>query len=305
MKAIQINKDISIIIGGDFPNCNTIVILDDEPTIIDPGCNYDDLRKFLNDKGLEPRHIKNVLISHIHPDHITHAARIQRLARCNVIANEITAPLFNDKEEMRAFLGFTKGHPVRVLWENLVNEKMYGALDEGKVTITVKDRDTIQTGNYSLQMQLAPGHTPDHMCIFLVDEKLLYTADIDCTPFGPYYGHPNSSIPEFGTSIRTIVDSNHLGIISGHLEDPMVFDYREQLMRFWSLVMVRENKVLEAIRSGAKSILQITENPIIYPSLSNLVYLQFETWMIEHHIKSLLNRGLIEETKNGLEAVHE
>ncbi|MDF1540771.1 MAG: hypothetical protein P1Q69_17880 [Candidatus Thorarchaeota archaeon] len=51
--------------------------------------------------------------------------------------------------------------------------------------------------------------------------------------------------------------------------------------------------VLMAISSGAGKIDEITINPIIYRSLLNMVFLQFEKWMIEHHITSLLEKELI------------
>ncbi len=303
MISTAISEDIHVVIGGNFPACNTIVILDQELSVIDPGCSFDSLRSFLRNKGLEIRDIKNVILSHIHPDHITHAAKIQRLSTCDIYANEITSPLFNDKEQMKQFLGFVLNHPIRGLWEELVQKRMYGALDDGKLTVSVKDDEKLQIGNQTLKMVMTPGHTPDHMCIGIENLNLLYTSDIDCTPFGPYYGHPNSSIPEFAKSIREIVSSEYIGIISGHLENPLIYDYRDKVMRYWNQVLTRENIVFEAIKNGASSVLEITMNPIIYPSLSNLVYLQFETWMIEHHITSLLKRGLVSKTDKGLEAI--
>ena len=63
---------------------------------------------------------------------------------------------------------------------------------------------------------------------------------------------------------------------------------------------MREDLVLAAIMGGASSISEITLNPIIYPSLTNLVYLQFETWMIEHHVAALIDRDLVEERKGKL-----
>ncbi len=303
MKSVKISEDIHVLIGGEFPYCNSIVFLNPELTIIDPGCQFESIRLFLRKSGKEPRDIKNVILSHIHPDHIAHAAKIQRLSSCNLMANSITAPLFDDKEMMREFLGFTKGHPVRSHWEKLVNERMYGALDDGKISTVLEDSECFQIGDYGLKMIMTPGHTPDHMCIELVDQALLYTADIDCTEFGPYYGHPNSSIPDFGESVRKILNSNVFGIISGHLEDPVLYEFQDEIMRYWNKVLARENLVYEAIKNGAKTVFDITQNPIIYPSLSNLVYLQFETWMVEHHLKSLHKRGLISETRDGYSTV--
>ena len=84
-------------------------------------------------QDIELSDIDRIILSHIHPDHIIHTMRLNRLSKCLISANEITAPLFDEKEDMKRFLGFDKSNPVRKLWEQLVDEKMFGAFDEGKV----------------------------------------------------------------------------------------------------------------------------------------------------------------------------
>jgi glyoxylase-like metal-dependent hydrolase (beta-lactamase superfamily II) len=298
MTHVEIAEDLYVILGGTFPKCNTIVIIDEETIVIDPGCNIEDLRAFLMSKNQSLNNIGTVILSHIHPDHITHAARINRLSKCRIAANEITAPLFNDKEKMKEFLGFHRANPVRPLWEKLVNSKMYGALDDGRVNEVLSNGDKFALGNYTLRMLFTPGHTPDHMCVEIVEPNLVFGADIDLDPeFGPFYGHPNSSIEDFRESIGLLQSRNFAGLISGHLRKPVVQQYQTALTAYERQFDIREDLVLQAIAEGAGSVQEITLNPIIYPSLTDPVFLQFETWMIEHHIDSLMQRGLIDEKK--------
>jgi hypothetical protein len=88
------------------------------------------------------------------------------------------------------------------------------------------------------------------------------------------------------------------GFISGHLKQPLVDDYVLRLGAYDYQFDVREDLVLSAIQDGAQYVNDITANPIIYPSLTSVVFLQFEKWMIEHHINSLVNKELITE-ENG------
>ncbi len=296
----KLAEGVYVVIGGTFPRCNTIVVIADEVVVIDPGCAVEDLRKFLMIHDLNLKDIDTIILSHIHPDHITHTMRLNRLSNCRIAANDITAPLFNNKEEMKRFLGFDKRNPVRKLWEDLVNDKMYGAFDEGRVDEVLSDGDKFSFGDITLRTLYAPGHLPDHMCIEILEPNLVYASDIDLTEFGPYYGHPNSSIRDFKNSIRKIQHGKYEGLISGHLKDPLVVDYKDRLTAYSRQIGMREDLVLSAILDGAKSIPEITANPIIYPSLINPVFLQFETWMIEHHVSSLLASGLIEESKGKL-----
>ncbi|MHA2210869.1 MAG: MBL fold metallo-hydrolase, partial [Candidatus Thorarchaeota archaeon] len=80
----EIAPGIHIVIGGSFPFCNTLVILDDELIVVDPGCSIESLRRFLATHDRELRDVGTVILSHIHPDHITHAARLNRLSSCRI-----------------------------------------------------------------------------------------------------------------------------------------------------------------------------------------------------------------------------
>jgi len=303
LSSIEIGPHIFLVIGGSFPRCNTLVVIDEDIVVVDPGCNVEDLRVLLQQNNRTLRDIDTVIVSHIHPDHITHAARLNRLSNCRIAANEITAPLFDDKEKMKNFLGFHKGHPVRVLWEKLVNSKMYGCLDDGHVDEVLLDGDKFALGNITLRMLFTPGHLPDHMCIEIIEPNIVYGSDIDLTEFGPFYGHPNSSIPDFKESIQKLQQRDFEALISGHLKSPIVEDYKTALEAYQRQFDIREDMVLAAIMSGASSIPEITMNPIIYPSLTHPVFMQFERWMIEHHVESLIEVNLIEERKGKFVAI--
>ncbi|MHA2379838.1 MAG: MBL fold metallo-hydrolase [Candidatus Thorarchaeota archaeon] len=256
----------------------------------------------LHSKDLELRNVTTVILSHIHPDHITHAVRLNRLSKCRIVANEITAPLFNEKEKMKRFLGFHKGQPVRKLWEKLVDERMYGALDTGQVDEVLTDGEKFVLGDFTLQVLYTPGHLPDHMCLEILESRLLFGADIDLTEFGPFYGHPNSSIDDFKESIRRVQQREYDGLISGHLENPLVSNYRTALGGYYRQFELRDELVLSVIMGGAETLEEITLNPIIYPSIPSPVFLQFEKWMVEHHVSDLIAKGLVEETKGQLKA---
>jgi len=299
MSTVDMGNGIYVVVGGPFPKCNTLVVQSGEIVVVDPGCSVEALRSLLAKLGLELRDIDTIVLSHIHPDHITHAVRLNRISKCRIAANEITAPLFNDKEEMKRFLGFHQGHPIRRLWEDMVNERMHGALDDGRVDEVLSDGDRIALDNLTLKMILTPGHLPDHMCVEIVEPRYLFGADIDCTPFGPFYGHPNSSIESFKETVRKLQESDYRCLISGHLEKPAIQNYKAALEEYMMHFDAREEKVLRAVRSGATSVNEIMVNPIIYPSLSSPVMLQFERWMIEHHLKSLVSHGKLAETGEG------
>ena len=81
----------------------------------------------------------------------------------------------------------------------------------------------------------------------------------------------------------------------------LVPNYREALDAYAHQFDVREELVLVAISDGATSVPEITMTPIIYPSLTNPVFLQFERWKVEHHVKSLIEKGLVTKVNGHLQ----
>ena len=59
-------------------------------------------------------------------------------APIDLVRPSLDSVMFDDKEEMKKFLGFHKGNPVRKQWEQLVNDRMYGCLDDGRVDEVLK-----------------------------------------------------------------------------------------------------------------------------------------------------------------------
>jgi len=302
MAHVELSPGVHVVTGGDFPKCNTLVLISDEVVVVDPGCDVEALRRMLHSQDLELRDVDSVILSHIHPDHITHAVRLNRLSKCRIVANDTTAPLFDEKEKMKEFLGFHKGQPARKSWEKLVNDRMYGALDAGRVDDVLSNGEKFSMGDLTLQVLYTPGHLADHMCIEILEPRFIFGADLDLTEFGPFYGHRNSSIDEFKDSIRLVQQRDYEGLISGHLQKPLVANYRSALTAYSRQFDLRDDLVLSAIMGGAGTMEELTLTPIIYPTIPSLVILQFEIWMVEHHVKSLIAKGLVEEKRGRFEA---
>jgi hypothetical protein len=96
---------------------------------------------------------------------------------------------------------------------------------------------------------------------------------------------------------------DYKGMISGHLQEPLIVDHRNALSEYETHFDRREEAVLNSIRDGADTIDALSVNPIVYPPLSDLVLLQFEKWMVEHHVSSLMEKGLVEAVNKKLVAM--
>ena len=141
----------------------------------------------------------------------------------------------------------------------------------------------------------APGHTDDHYCFYLPNEKIMLTTDIDFTSFGPWYGNPESDIDIFidsierlrGYDIETVL-SSHLGVIKNNIE--------EKFDQFLAVFEERDAKTL-AFLSSPRSIEDFVEKALIYHSYpyGESILRFFEAQMDEKHVKRLIKRGLVKE----------
>ena len=57
--------------------------------------------------------------------------------------------------------------------------------------------DIIRLGDTEIKVLHTPGHTPGHLSFFIPEHRLLFTADVDLTRFGPFYGHDFANINDF------------------------------------------------------------------------------------------------------------
>jgi hydroxyacylglutathione hydrolase len=149
-----------------------------EALIIDPAGNEEELAAKIKQQGLNLKYIVN---THGHPDHTGGNARMKALTGALIVMHEVENELFNTplSQQMSRQMGFEPSPPADV---------------------TVKEGDTIEIGNVSLEVIHTPGHTPGGIC--LLGEGNLFTGD---TLFVGGIGRtdlPGASHQQFMKSIR-------------------------------------------------------------------------------------------------------
>lgn len=160
-----------------------------------------------------------------------------------------------------------------------------------KISRRLSDGDILDFGGVSLEVIHTPGHTPGHICLYEPKKKILFAADIDLTPFGPWYGNPTSDIDAFSASIDRLIElkpnivvSSHSGIITDSITD--------RLREYQGKITARDNAILELLKTKRK-LNEILCGGIIYPPNTNLPegILLFEKMMVEKHVSKLAKEG--------------
>ncbi len=160
-----------------------------EALIIDTGFNRPECEKAL-ENGIKELGIEypSLFLTHLHSDH---TGLVHKFKDCPIYMGKIDYDYLVASINGNTWLktdqkfeqeGFPKEY-IKIL-QNTNPARSFAPNGMFKA-IPLKDGDTIQIGDCVLQTILVPGHTPGQMCLYIPQQKILFTADhilFDITP---------------------------------------------------------------------------------------------------------------------------
>jgi glyoxylase-like metal-dependent hydrolase (beta-lactamase superfamily II) len=167
--------------------CNCSILGDEvshEAMVIDPGADVSEILAIVARHGL---HVKQIVVTHAHLDHIGGAMALKTATGAPILLNE------NDAE-LVAML------PMQAQWLGMKNP--------GRVDIdgNPKGGDKVSAGSLSGEVMLTPGHTEGSICLYFEPEKKLIAGD---TLFAGSIGR--TDLP--GGSFEKILRSLHTKVL--------------------------------------------------------------------------------------------
>lgn len=135
-----------------FTGTQTYLVGTGDLAVIDPGPDEADHLEALR-RGIAGRPVRAIMCTHTHRDHSPAAAPLAQMTGAPIIG---CAPLTLDDDGPRADAAFDAAYaPSRVLG----------------------DAERIEGEGWTLETVATPGHTSNHLCFALVEEKALFTGD--------------------------------------------------------------------------------------------------------------------------------
>ena len=277
---LDVTKELKLVSGGNkgrFPYCNSLYIDDEIKCLIDTGCGQKTLVEIASSVDI-------VILSHYHPDHISgnsffkdkpiycHQADVPPVEIKEAILN-YTGFIEIGEKEANAFLNSLNYHPAKVV----------GTFQEG---------DELDFGKTKLRVIHTPGHSPGHCCFYEEKKGILFSADIDLSSFGPWYGHNSCEIDAFEKSIKKIMDIEPKTIISGH-NGIVTENVNKRLLCYMDKIKERDKQILDFC-STPRTLKDIVDEKIIYgkhPEPRAVMLRLFEKKMIKKHLDRLFTRG--------------
>lgn len=271
--------------GGRFPFSNSLFVKGLRKTmLIDVGVGFDVLIKFKDRVDL-------VVITHLHPDHFALSYFFK--------GKRVYIPTVESKYKNLLDLAYRYvGEELADTWLSLVKDVMKAK--DPYFTGVYEEGDVFDLGGVEVYPIYAPGHTVGHH-VMLVDNDVVYGADIDLTGFGPWYGHVESNIEDFKKSIRKVIGLEPKIYVSGH-KPPIKGREKilEELEKYLRKFDENGMKILEALREP-RSLDELVEMNLIYrrKPYAPMLLEYWEKNMILHHLKMLIKHDFVKKMEDG------
>jgi glyoxylase-like metal-dependent hydrolase (beta-lactamase superfamily II) len=207
---------------------------DDGVRLIDCGWNtpvaYDSLTRDLEALGASISDIREILITHIHPDHYGLAERLaaesgapvamHRLEAMYVGARyEDVAALVAEMETWLAINGVPAAELEAMAAASLGIMRRVGAR---KPDILLEGGELLEWGSLSLEVRWVPGHSAGLICLYDVDDQILLSSDHVLQHISPHVGlHAQSlgsPLDDYLDSLRSVRDLPVRQVLPGHGE---------------------------------------------------------------------------------------
>ncbi len=221
--------------------------------------------------------------------HIDHRKTLKEISDVPVWCHEAEAPFFADKNIFFTAIGLNRSG--LNLSEHLdFFQNIFGI----KINHRLLDGERIDLGGITLETIHTPGHTPGHLSFYIPEADLLFSADVDLTSFGPFYGHDFADINAFLSSIEKLKHVNAKIVATGHA-GPFYSNIIETFNAYAEIIYSRDRLLLEQL-TRPKTIGDFRNRHLIfrsYPEFPDLIR-WFEIVHIEKHLERLNAMGKVQ-----------
>ncbi|GAB6155197.1 MBL fold metallo-hydrolase [Desulfosporosinus burensis] len=265
--------------GGRFPYSNGLMIDTELKVLVDTGFGRSRIERII-----QTGEVDVIINTHYHLDHVFGN---KYFPHAKIWAHTLDAPALRSPKEFMAYTGLNErlGFPAPLHFP--------GGPPSCEVAKELADKEILDFGAVKLQVIHAPGHTPGHIALYEPQAGILFSGDIDLSPFGPWYGNLRSELEDFKGSIHRLIELNpkvlvtsHRGIVTDHI--------KESLQEYSDKLQIRDEQILKHLHVP-KTITELVDSKIIYQRFPEpeKLYRFFEEVMLRKHLQSLVKQGKV------------
>jgi glyoxylase-like metal-dependent hydrolase (beta-lactamase superfamily II) len=152
------------------------------------------------------------------------------------------------------------------------------------------DGDVVRAGTLSITALYTPGHSADHLCFLLRDDRVIFTGDLILGKGSSMVTYPEGDVAAYLRSLDRLASLQPRTLFPGHW-DP-VPDAMGKIAEYRQHRLEREAQILAEVRRGEGSAGDLTRR--VYGDLDGKLMLAAEM-TLRAHLKKLIDDGLVRE----------
>lgn len=167
----------------------------------------------------------------------------------------------------------------------------------GTPIVAIEDGTTVGTEGATLRAIFSPGHAPDHLCYYLIEEKALFTGDVVLGAGTTIIPDETGDLGEYMRSLRRLLELDVETIYPAH--GPVIRNARQKLTEYIAHRELRESQIMATLQNGPLEVTEIVKR--IYTDVPSFLH-PAAAQSVRSHLKKLRNeRRVVEhESKWGL-----
>ena len=248
---------------------NCLIVGGDELVIIDPGSPYPDQQERLDrilDRFIAAgKRLREIIITHLHPDHIGGVEHLVRRYRLPVAAHRLTAEAIGGEVPVDRYI------------------------EDGELILLREESTGLE---WRLRALWTPGHARGHLSLHEERTGSLITGDCVVGVGTVVIAPPEGCLVDYLASLRRFLELPNLtALLPGH--GPVVATPRERIEEYLAHRQQREVQILDALAAGCHHPATIVAR--IYTDVATSLHQLAELSVIAH-LEKLCDDGLVVTT---------
>jgi len=263
--------------------------------VIDPGPNQPEHIAALT-AAIGNRQVTDILITHTHRDHSPAAAPLKRATGARTYG--YGPHVFYSPSGLRIASAATATSPASADARGGGGPAI-AVVEEGGdrdfvPDVAVRDGDVIAGEGYRFDCVFTPGHTSNHMCYALAEEKALFTGDHVMGWSTTVVAPPDGDMGAYMRSLEKLI-ARHDRILYPTHGSP-VAKPKSFLRAYLAHRRMREGQIQRSLMQGGKTVPELVA--ILYAGLKPALH-RAATLTVEAHLKHMTEDGRIRSQPDG------